>query len=36
MAGIDYAALRQRLRLGQVLELLGFEPSTSLAGALKQ
>jgi DNA primase len=28
MAGIDYTALRQRLRLGQVLELLGFEPST--------
>jgi DNA primase len=28
MAGIDYAALRRRLRLGQVLELLGFVPST--------
>jgi DNA primase len=28
MAGIDYTALRQQLRLGQVLELLGFEPST--------
>jgi DNA primase len=28
MAGIDYAELRRRLRLGQVLELLGFVPST--------
>jgi DNA primase len=28
MAGIDYAALRRQLRLGPVLELLGFEPST--------
>jgi DNA primase len=28
MAGIDYAALRRRLRLGQVLELLAFVPST--------
>ena len=28
MAGIDYAVLRQRLRLGQVLELLGFVPSS--------
>jgi len=28
MPGIDYAALRQRLRLGQVLELLGFVPSS--------
>jgi DNA primase len=28
MAGIDYAALRQRLRLGQVLELLGLVPRT--------
>jgi DNA primase len=32
MAGIDYRALRRRLRLGQVLELLGFEP-TSRVGA---
>ena len=32
MAGIDYAALRQRLRLGQVLELLGFV-ATSRHGA---
>jgi DNA primase len=28
MAGIDYAELRRRLRLGQVLELLGFVPSS--------
>ena len=28
MAGIDYRALRCRLRLGQVLDLLGFVPST--------
>jgi DNA primase len=27
MAGIDYRALRQRLRLAQVLDLLGFVPS---------
>ncbi len=32
MAGIDYPALRRVLRLGQVLELLGFVPS-SRAGA---
>ena len=28
MAGIDYRALRRALRLGPVLELLGFVPST--------
>ena len=28
MSGIDYAALRRRLRLGQVLNLLDFVPST--------
>ena len=28
MAGIDYAALRQQLRLADVLDLLGFVPST--------
>ena len=28
MAGIDFAALRRQLRLGQVLELLGFVPSS--------
>ena len=28
MPGIDYAALRRRLRLGQVLELLGFVPGS--------
>jgi DNA primase len=28
MAGIDYRALRGRLRLGQVLDLLGFVPTT--------
>ena len=27
MPGIDYAALRRRVRLGQVLELLGFVPT---------
>jgi DNA primase len=32
MAGIDYRALRGALRLGQVLDLLGFVP-TSCAGA---
>jgi DNA primase len=32
MAGIDYRALRGALRLGQVLDLLGFVP-TSRAGA---
>jgi DNA primase len=32
MAGIDFAALRRQLRLGQVLELLGFVPSAR-AGA---
>ena len=32
MTGIDYGALRRSLRLGQVLELLGFVP-TSQAGA---
>jgi len=32
MAGIDYVALRQRLTLGQVLELLSFVPR-SRAGA---
>jgi DNA primase len=32
MAGIDYAALRGQLRLGPVLELLGFVPSAR-AGA---
>ena len=31
MAGIDYRALRCQLRLGQVLDLLGFVP-TSRAG----
>ena len=35
MAGIDYAALRQRLRLGQVLELLGFVPSTRRAAQVR-
>jgi DNA primase len=28
MAGIDYPALRQQVRLAQVLDLLGFVPST--------
>jgi DNA primase len=28
MSGIDYSALRRRLRLGQVLELLNFVPAT--------
>ena len=28
MSGIDYSALRRRLRLGPVLELLGFVPAT--------
>jgi DNA primase len=32
MAGIDYRALRRALRLGQVLELLGFA-ATSRVGA---
>ena len=32
MAGIDYAALRRGLRLGPVLDLLGFVPSAR-AGA---
>ena len=27
MPGIDYAALRRRVRLGQVLDLLGFVPT---------
>ena len=35
MAGIDYTALRQRLRLGQVLELLGFVPSTCRGAQLR-
>ena len=32
MTGIDYRALRRVLRLGQVLDLLGFVP-TNRAGA---
>ena len=35
MAGIDYPALRQRLRLGQVLELLGFVPNTRWGAQLR-
>ena len=35
MAGIDFAALRQRLRLGQVLELLGFVPTTHLGAQVR-
>jgi DNA primase len=35
MAGIDYAALRQQLRLGQVLDLLGFAPSTRCGAQLR-
>ena len=33
MPGIDYAELRRRLRLGQVLELLGFRAAASRCGA---
>jgi DNA primase len=35
MAGIDYVALRRRLRLGQVLELLGFVPSTGFGAQVR-
>jgi DNA primase len=35
MAGIDFAALRRRLRLGQVLELLGFVPGTHLGAQVR-
>ena len=35
MAAIDYAALRRRLPLGQVLELLGFVPSTQLGAQVR-
>jgi len=35
MAGIDYAELRRRLTLGQVLELLGFVPSARCDAQLR-
>jgi DNA primase len=35
MAGVDYAALRSRLTLGQVLELLGFVPSTHFGAQVR-
>jgi DNA primase len=35
MAGIDYVALRRRLRLGQVLDLLGFVPTTHYGNQLR-
>jgi DNA primase len=35
MPGIDYAALRRRLTLGQVLELLGFVPSARCADQVR-
>jgi DNA primase len=35
MAGIDYAALRRRLSLGQVLELLGFVPNTQFGAQVR-
>jgi DNA primase len=35
MAGIDYAALRRQLRLGQVLDLLGFVPSSRSAAQVR-
>lgn len=35
MAGIDYRALRQQLQLSQVLELLGFVPSTRWGAQLR-
>jgi DNA primase len=35
MPGIDYSALRRRLRLGQVLELLDFVPATRCGPRLR-
>jgi DNA primase len=35
MPGIDYAELRRRLTLGQVLELLHFVPSARTAGQVR-
>jgi DNA primase len=35
MAGIDFAALRRQLRLGQVLELLGFVPGSRAAAHVR-
>jgi DNA primase len=35
MAGIDYAALRRGLRLGQILDLLGFVPSARVGAQVR-
>ncbi len=35
MPGIDYAELRRRVRLGQVLALLGFEPTNPASNPVR-